>query len=107
VVLCGVAAWLLARGADSVYALVESSSAFGSSGVLVILAFAFTRLGGSVAAAAALIAGAATWIAGSTALALQTPYLGSLAVAVLAYLVGGALDPWCSRLRSAWIRTSS
>jgi Na+/proline symporter len=88
VVLCGAVAWALARGAESVYALVESSSAFGSAGVLVILLFAFTPLGGSLAAAAALLAGAATWVLGSTALALETPYLASLGAAAVAYLLG-------------------
>jgi Na+/proline symporter len=92
VALCGVAAYALARTADSVYELVESSSAFGSSGLLVILGFAFTPLGGRRAAAAALLAGTAVWVLGSTSLALSTPYLASLAAAALAYLAVSTLE---------------
>jgi hypothetical protein len=91
VVASGIAAWLLARDAESVYALVESSSAFGSAGLLVLLGFAFTPLGGSRAAAGALFAGAATWTLGSTVLELATPYLDALAAAAAVYLLGAAL----------------
>jgi hypothetical protein len=87
VVGCGVAAYLLARGADSVYELVEESSAFGSAGLLVVLGFAFTRFGGVRSALAALFAGVATWVAASGPLALATPYLASLAAALAAYAV--------------------
>jgi Na+/proline symporter len=91
VIACGIGAYALARGADSVYELVENSSAFGSAGLLVILGFAFTPLGGPRAALASLLAGTATWIAGSSFLALETPYLASLAAAFAAYLAGALL----------------
>ena len=92
VALCGVAAWALARGADSVYELVESSSAFGSSGLLVILAFAFTPLGGKRAATAALVVGAAVWSIGSTLLDLEAPYLASLLAAAIAYAGAAGIE---------------
>jgi Na+/proline symporter len=92
VALCGLASYLLARSADSVYELVENSSAFGSAGLLVILGFAFTRFGGERAAASALLAGTAVWALGSTSLALSTPYLASLAAAALAYLAVSLLE---------------
>jgi Na+/proline symporter len=91
VVVSGVAAYVLARDAESVYALVESSSAFGSAGLLVLMTFAFTPLGGPRAAAGALFAGAATWTLGSTLFALATPYLDALAAAAAVYLLGAAL----------------
>jgi Na+/proline symporter len=92
VALCGLAAWALARGADSVYDLVESSSAFGSAGLLVILTFSFTRLGGPRAALAALVSGTAVWVALSESEAFEAPYLASLATAAGAYLAVSALE---------------
>jgi Na+/proline symporter len=93
VVLCGVVAWGFARSADSVYELVEGSSAFGSAGIVVALFFGlFTRAGGPRAAAAALATGALVWSAGPRLLALETPYLGSLACATVAYLAVAALE---------------
>lgn len=86
---CGVIAWLLARSAESVYGLVEEASAFGSAGILVVTLFAFTRFGGSAAAAVALALGALTWLVGSR-VGLETPYLLSLAVALLGYLAVAA-----------------
>jgi Na+/proline symporter len=86
VVVCGCVAWLLARRAESVYALVEDASAFGSAGILVATCFAFSRVGGPHAAHAALWTGALGWLSGS-ALALETPYLLSLGAALLAYLL--------------------
>jgi Na+/proline symporter len=91
VALCGVAAYVLARSADSVYELVESSSAFGSAGLLVILGFAFTRIGGPRSAGAALVAGTAVWVVGAAA-ELEAPYLGALLCALLAYALVAAVE---------------
>jgi Na+/proline symporter len=94
VVIGGVCAYLLARQGESVYALVEEASAFGSSGVVTAALFGlFTRFGGVRAAFAALAVGVATWIAGHYFWHLPYPYLTSLAMALAAYLLLAATEP--------------
>ena len=96
VLLGGVSLWL-ALGARGVAELVEEASSFGSAGVLVVVSFAlFTRVGGPVAAIAALVGGLGCYVAGS-ALDWRYPFLGSLAAAVLLYLAGAEAE----RLRPA------
>lgn len=91
VVMGGIALWL-AVGAVGVADLVEEASAFGSAGVLVVTSFAlFTRLGGPWAAVASLVGGLASYVLGG-ALALPYPFITSLLVAVLVYLLGATLD---------------
>ena len=91
----GVLAWLMALYADGVYHLVEQASAFGSAGIVVIVAFGlFSRRGGAASAFASLIAGAAVWIVGSYVLGLPFAYLAALASAVLAYLAGAVIEGW-------------
>jgi len=94
VVLAGAAAYLLARHAESVYALVEEASAFGSSGIVVAAIFGlFTSFGGWRAALAALATGVGTWTTGHYVLDLPYPYLTSLAAALLAYVAIASLEP--------------
>lgn len=89
----GVIAYGLALAADGVYALVEEASSLGSAGLLVMLVFslALPRVGGAASAYAAMFAGLAVYLTGSHVLELQTPYLASLAAALLAYL---SCAPW-------------
>lgn len=94
VVGAGIAAWLLARHAEGVYALVEDASAFGSSGVVTAALFGlFTRFGGARAAYGALVAGTATWLGGEYVLHLAEPYLASLAAALIAYILLAVSEP--------------
>jgi Na+/proline symporter len=99
VVLFGIVAWLLARGADGVFALVEDASGFGSAGILVVVAFGLFGRGWSAASAhAALWAGVLVWIAGHyLGLGPSQPYLASLAAALAAFLIVGG----CARARRA------
>jgi Na+/proline symporter len=88
VVAFGGVAYLLAVRAEGVFALVEQASAFGSSGVLVVVVFAlFTRLGGSRTAAATLLTGLAVYLVATYAGA-RTPFLMSLVASILVYLTG-------------------
>jgi Na+/proline symporter len=90
----GVLSWLLAVRAEGVYALIETAAAFASAGVLVCGVFGlFTKLGGAKSATAALLAGAAVWSIGEWAELTRTPYLASLAAAVLGYLAVAAFEP--------------
>jgi len=87
VVIAGLAAYLLARHAEGIYALVEESSAFGGAGVFVIVMFGlFTPFGGPRAAFAALALGAVVWIGADKLLHLPVPYLMSLAASLLVYV---------------------
>jgi Na+/proline symporter len=89
----GTIAYLLALGADGVFALVEEASAFGSAGVLVTVVFAlFTPWGSARTAAATLLGGLATYVGASVA-GLATPFLASLAAALLLWGIGCVVEP--------------
>jgi len=94
VILSGAGAYLLARHAESVYALVEEASAFGSSGIVVAAIFGlFSSFGGWRAAFAALAAGVGTWTIGHYLLELPYPYLTSVAAALVAYVAFAPFEP--------------
>lgn len=94
VIAFGVLAYLLARHAEGVFALVEQASAFGSAGSLVVVSFAlFTGLGGPRTAAATLATGVIVYVAG-LALAWPYPFLASLAAALGTYIIGAVVDRW-------------
>jgi uncharacterized sodium:solute symporter family permease YidK len=78
----------MALHAEGVYALVEQASAFGSSGIVVIVVFGlFTRRGGPASAFASLLAGVAVWVIGSYVLGLSWAYLAALAASFAAYVL--------------------
>jgi Na+/proline symporter len=94
VVAFGVAAYALALGAEGIYELVETASAFGSAGIFVVGLFGlFSRLGGVASAYAALLTGMLVWAAGEYWLAWSTPYVAALAAALAAYLAAAAIAP--------------
>ena len=94
VVVFGIAAYALALGAEGIYELVATASAFGSAGIFVVGLFGlFSRFGGAVSAHAALAAGMLVWAAGEYWLEWSTPYVAAVAAALLAYLVGAAASP--------------
>ena len=94
VAVFGVIAYLMAFRAERVYELVEQASAFGSSGIVVVVLFGlFTRVGDHRSASAALLAGVLAWVVGAYVVDLPYPYLTSLAVAAAAYLVPAVLFP--------------
>lgn len=87
VVVFGFVAWAMAFNADRVYELVEQASAFGSSGIVVVVLFGlYTRIGGVRSALSALTVGVVTWICGAYLWPVDYPYLASLAAATMAYL---------------------
>jgi len=90
-VLGALALWLALNSTD-VSALVEEASSFGSAGVLVVVSFGlFSRIGGIAAATACLLGALACYLLGS-ALGWPYPFLGSLAAALLFYVIGAAWD---------------
>jgi Na+/proline symporter len=94
VVVFGIAAYALALGAEGIYELVATASAFGSAGIFVVGLFGlFSRFGGATSAHAALAAGMLVWAAGEYWLDWSTPYIAAVAAALLAYVVGAAVSP--------------
>jgi Na+/proline symporter len=100
VLLLGVIAYAIALSSESVYALVQQSSALGSSGILVMMVFALWggRFGGAPSAFGALLAGTGVWLVSEHALQLSAGYLASLAAAAVAYV---ALAPFGGRKAAA------
>ncbi|MDF2771336.1 MAG: Na+/solute symporter [Geminicoccaceae bacterium] len=92
VIVFGVIAYLLARRAEGVFALVEQASAFGSAGVIVTVVFGlFTRLGGPAAAMATLVVGTLTYLIATYA-GFAYPFVLSLVLSLASYLVGSMLE---------------
>jgi Na+/proline symporter len=92
VVAFGAAAYALALGAEGIYELVATASAFGSAGIFVVGLFGlFTRVGGSTSAHASLATGAGVWAAGEYWLEWSTPYVAALIAALLVYLAAAPL----------------
>jgi Na+/proline symporter len=92
VAFAGVA-YVLARSAESVHGLVQEASAFGSAGVCVAGTFGlFSRRGRSVAAYASLSTGTLAWLYAAYVAELDTAFLCSLLVALLAYLSCAAFE---------------
>ena len=91
----GVLAYVIALMSDSVYELVQTAAAFGSSGVLILMVFSLwlPRVGGSASAYAALIGGTGMFVFASQVLESEHAYLDSLAVALIGYLVLAAWRP--------------
>lgn len=100
VLVLGVVAYAIALSSESVYELVQQSSALGSSGILVMMLFALWggRCGGAASAYGALIAGTGVWLLGEHVLGLSASYIVSLAAALAAYLV---LAPLARRTQAA------
>jgi Na+/proline symporter len=91
----GVVAYVIALSSDSVYELVQQSSALGSSGILVMMVFALWggRFGGPASAYGALLAGTGTWLYGEHVLGLSAAYIASLGAALLAYVLLARVAP--------------
>jgi len=95
VLVFGVIAYAIALSSQSVYELVQQSSALGSSGILVMMLFALWggRFGGAASAYGALLAGTGTWLYGEHVLGLSAAYIASLGAALLAYVLLATVAP--------------
>jgi Na+/proline symporter len=94
VLLFGVIAYAIALSSSSVYALVQQSSALGSSGILVMMVFALGggRFGGAASAYGSLLAGTGVWLYCEHVLGLSGAYLVSLAAALATYVALAAFQ---------------
>ncbi|HAV61375.1 MAG TPA: sodium:solute symporter [Verrucomicrobiales bacterium] len=94
VVGCGLAAFGLALSAESIYSLVELSSAVGGGGLFLLFAVGqFSQIGGRLAAYAALITSSLTWMILSWVCESTWPYTGSLIVAAITYFAVACQEP--------------
>jgi len=92
VVVTGLLSYGLAFTSEGVYDLVEDASAFGGAGIFVVMVFALhTKWGGTRAAFAALVSGAAVQIAGTYFGLVPWPFTSSLVVSTAAYVLGSGL----------------
>ncbi len=88
VVFFGLVSYSVAVGAETVWGLVEESSALGSAGIFVIVPFAlFTRFGGALSAIASLAIGAIAYILGAYVWEWEYPYLISIGLALAGYVI--------------------
>jgi Na+/proline symporter len=84
----GLVAYALAFSRESVYSLVEESSAFGGAGMFVAMTFGLlTRFGGRWAGLAAMLTGIGTQLVGTYLLDWKTPFTTSLIVSTTAYVL--------------------
>jgi SSS family transporter len=88
----GLFAYVLARHAEGVYALVEQASAFGGAGVPVTVCFGlFSTRGGARTAHATLTAGLVAY-SGGALLRFPYPFLASIVASVATYVVGAVVE---------------
>lgn len=93
VLVLSVVATVLALRFKSIKELVETASAFGSAGAFVVALFAlFSRFGGPLAALSTLASGILVWLCGKYLIGVETPYLVSVAAALLVYVSVGVLE---------------
>ncbi|NND32834.1 MAG: sodium:solute symporter family protein [Saprospiraceae bacterium] len=90
VVFFGVISCLLALSADGVYHLVAEASAFGSSGLVVVVIFAlYSQFGNEYSAMLSLVGGVISYVLFAHILVVPHPFVLSLSTALLLYLLGG------------------
>jgi len=100
VLLFGAVAYVQAIRAEGVFELVESASAFGSSGLLISACFGlFTSLGGPYAAVLTIATGLVTYLS-ATFGGFAYPYLLSLGFSLLMYVVVAVLERFVERVRN-------
>lgn len=93
VVIFGFVCYGIALSSESVYDLVQESSALGSAGIFVLIMFALWggKVGGAASAYSALIAALAVFVFGRHAYHIEYPYLTSLGAALGAYLLAALI----------------
>ena len=94
VVLSALVAVLIAFVSESVYALVETASAFGTAGILVItLCGLHFKWGGALAASLSLIVGLITTPIAEYVLELEAPFIASILAALMVYILASLKSP--------------
>ncbi|HXF53447.1 MAG TPA: sodium:solute symporter family protein [Hyphomicrobiaceae bacterium] len=92
-VALGMVAFAISLTYERVSDMVEIASAAGSAGVFVAAVFGlFTRFGGALAATAAIVVGALSWLLLGAVLELNAPYLAALTLALGCYVAVAAAE---------------
>ncbi len=93
VVVFGVVALIVALHADGVYALVETASAFGTAGVLIVtIAALYVPWGHEKSAVVALVVGLISTPLFEYQLELPAPFLGSLLASATSYGIAAWIE---------------
>jgi Na+/proline symporter len=93
VVVCGLVAYALALGAESIFELVQQANGLGSAGIFVLMAFGlYTGLGGPRTGLATLIVGLVTWAYGTYFSEWTCTYLISLAASLVTFALGASFE---------------
>lgn len=89
----GVAVYIIATAGDSIYQLIETTSSFGSAGILVVmLAGLWLKWGGPWTGFATVVAGIGLTFLTQQVLELQAAYIWSIAGCVAVYAAAGLLE---------------
>jgi Na+/proline symporter len=93
VVVTAIAAYLIARSSAGIYPLVEMASSFGTAGLLVVtLIGLWTKWGGAKAATVCLIVGLIFYPLADQFLKLDAPFLSTVLVSFIGFLIGTFMD---------------
>lgn len=93
IVVTALAAYLIARSSSGIYPLLETSSSFGTAGLLVItLMGLWTRWGGPFASIICLLSGLVFFPIAERVLQLDAPFLVTILVAAVGFFVGTLID---------------
>lgn len=93
VLVAGVACYLLAVRSTSIFDLLETASSFGTAGILVItLGGLWAGRGGKATALATLVTGAVFTPVAEYMLGIPAPFVATIALSALVYLVGCLLE---------------
>ncbi|MCC7305603.1 MAG: sodium:solute symporter [Alphaproteobacteria bacterium] len=93
VVASGLFVYMIAISGESVYSLIEISSSFGSSGLLVCMVLGlWTRIGGALTAILTCLAGAVSAYIFQYVVELQAGYIASVGLSVVVYLLAAAAE---------------
>ncbi len=89
IVIAALITYAIAHFSSGIYTLLEVASSFGTSGLLVITFFGiYTKWGGPIAGALALIAGMVFYQLGDLVWNLEAPFMTAVLAAFIGYLAG-------------------
>jgi Na+/proline symporter len=89
----GVAVYIIATAGDNIYALIQTTSSFGSAGILVVmLAGLWLNWGGPWTGFATVAAGIGLTFLTQQVLELEAAYICSIAGCVLVYVTAGLVE---------------
>lgn len=93
IVLAALVAYAIAHFSSGIYALLETASSFGTSGLIIITFFGiYTRWGGAFAGSLALVFGMIFYQLADWVWMLEAPFITAICAAFAGYLIGMLLE---------------